>query len=723
MKSVLVTVFLVFFTILTVFGIVSYFGVVSKSCGGFYYCISKVYYYTSYNTTFPLTTTCTVFCFHTKTYTCTCGNSTITKTKIITSTKTVTITYIYSYSYQLFSNVTGSINVRCSLYSYWTTITYKFQPCLITFSDYVKFNFTYLFTLFPCFSISEYKLYNITITTFYTTYFHHILKSTLFTSSLSTLTFTILLTVSNEPIIRYPLSVCYYPLVRVVYCMTISELTSNNIVTILSNISEQGNGVTISLLSSSFSTFSNFLYGYFCFVIGSSGRFSGSNFGINLCKPLAFLFYKCTAKPITCTNVGVVFCPFNLLFNNFDIVQQPVNLKDNYIMLYLTTVQGTVSGTCTSITNENSYQNKIPETQHLYLYVYPSIIYNSTSIGYYYQVYDQNIPILTVNNKTLIFQSSLLITCNSLVLQEGNTTFFSTFLPISSTILNGSNHCISININNLSVKNVMIKIESVFFGLALVIFGFITTRKFSYIFDYYTDLERVMKYLFLLTILLFIFNMSLSYTNICSMILNSVGQVYFPAPSLFDEFSILINALIISIIVISIVQALTNIPIIGRIFGTAIQAVTLGLKIAYSISYYSFVFLLFYFLFLIVLRGALIFILPLIKVTFLVFSLRFGLGLVRMILTENYSSVLSDSILFIVVINGIYILSSFLSPVNPALSLNFVNDFSSVSFLLKDTIILTTMLFLLTLYIPPLKFIHNIISRIVNNVLSFVFTF
>jgi hypothetical protein len=207
------------------------------------------------------------------------------------------------------------------------------------------------------------------------------------------------------------------------------------------------------------------------------------------------------------------------------------------------------------------------------------------------------------------------------------------------------------------------------------------------------------------------------------MILNSVGQVYFPVPSLFDGFSILINALIISIIVISIVQALTNIPVIGRIFGTAIQAVTLGLKIAYSISYYSFVFLLFYFLFLIVLRGALIFILPLIKVTFLVFSLRFGLGLVRMILTENYSSVLSDSILFIVVINGIYILSSFLSPVNPALSLNFVNDFSSVSFLLKDTIILTTMLFLLTLYIPPLKFIHNIISRIVNNVLSFVFTF
>jgi len=721
MKSVLLTVFLLFFVGLTVFGIVFHFGVISKSCG-FYYCISKVYYYTSYDTTFPLTTTCTVFCFHTIKYTCSSNNSTVVKTKIITSTKTVTITYTYSYSYELFSNVTGYVNVRCSLYSYWTTITYKFQPCLLPFSNYVLFNFTYLFTLFPCFSVSEYKIYNITITTFYTTYLHHILKSSVFTSSLSTLTFSILISISNVPVIRYPLSVCYCPLVKVVYYMTISELTSNNIVTILSTVSEQGNGVIISLLSSSFFTFSNFLYGYFCFLIGSSGHFSGSNFGINLCKPLALLFYKCTGKPITCTNVGLVFCPFNILFNNFDIVQQPVNLKNNYIMLYLTTVQGTVSGTCTLITNENSYQNKIPETQHLYLYLYPSIIYNSTSIGYYYQVYDQNIPIITVNNKTLFFQSSLLITCNSFVLQEGNTTFFSTFLPVSTTILNKSTHCISININNLSVKNVMIKIESVFFGLASIILAFVMTRKVSYIFDYYTDLERVMKYLFILTILLFIFNTSLSYTNICSLILNNVGKIYFPTPSAFSEFSILINALIISVIVISIIQALTNIPVIGRIFGTAIQAVTLGLKIAYSISYYSFVFLLFYFLFLIVLRGALIFILPLIKVTFLVFSLRFGLGLVRMILTENYSSILSDSILFIVVINGIHILSGFLSPVNPALSLNFVNDFGSISSLLKDTIILTTMLFLLTLYIPPLKFIHNIISRIVNNVLSFVFT-
>ena len=721
MKSTLVTAFLVFFAILSVFGIVSHFNVTSKTCG-FYYCISKVYYYTSYNTTLPLTTLCTVICVHVVKHTYTCGNSTITKTRVITTTETITVTYTYSYTYQLFSNVTGSINVRCNVYSYWTTVTYKFQPCLITFSNYVEFNFTYIFTLFPCFSVSELETYNVTITTFYTTYLCHSLKSSMFTSSSTTLIFTLSIDISDEPVIRYPLSVCYCPLVRVAYYMTISELTSNNIVSILSSISEQGNGVTISLLTFSFSTFSNFLYGYFCFLIGSSGRFSGSNFGINLCKPLAILFDKCTAKPITCTNVGVVFCPFNLLFNNFDIVQQPVNLKDNYIMLYLTTVQGTIKGNCTTITNENSYQEKIPETQHLYLYLYPSIIYNSTSIGYYYQVYDQNIPIITVNNKPLIFQSSLLITCNSLVLQEGNTTFFSTLLPVSSTILNNSNHYINININNLSVKNVMIKIESLFFALVLVIFGFIATRKFSYILDYYTDLERVMKYLFIITILLFIFNTSLSYTNICSTIINSVGQIYFPTPSEFYLFSILINALIVSIIIISIVQALTNIPIIGRIFGTAIRTVATILKIAYSISYYSFVFLSFYFLFLVVLRGALIFIIPLIKVTFLVFSLRFGLGLVRLILTENYSSIISDSILFIVVISGIHILSSFLSPVNPFLTLNFAEDLNSVSFLIKDTIILTTMLFLITLYIPPLKFVHNIISRIVNNVLSLIFT-
>jgi hypothetical protein len=54
--------------------------------------------------------------------------------------------------------------------------------------------------------------------------------------------------------------------------------------------------------------------------------------------------------------------------------------------------------------------------------------------------------------------------------------------------------------------------------------------------------------------------------------------------------------------------------------------------------------------------------------------------------------------------------------------LNFAEDLNSVSFLIKDTIILTTMLFLITLYIPPLKFVHNIISRIVNNVLSLIFT-